>query len=62
MKGTLVVDAPQDFQAWLKERAELAGTGTQATPPASTQRSPDEPQQQQNKQQAAPAVSPTPGG
>ena len=25
MKGTLVVDTPQDYQAWLKERAELAG-------------------------------------
>jgi cytochrome c oxidase subunit II len=32
MKGTLVVDTPQDYQAWLKERAELAGT--QTTPPA----------------------------
>ena len=30
MKGTLVVDTPADYQAWLKERAELAGT-----PPAS---------------------------
>ena len=28
MKGTLVVDTPQDYEAWLKERAELAG-GTQ---------------------------------
>jgi cytochrome c oxidase subunit 2 len=26
MKGTLVVDTPADYQAWLKERAELAGT------------------------------------
>ena len=25
MKGTLVVDTPQDYEAWLKERAELAG-------------------------------------
>ncbi len=25
MKGTLVVDAPEEYQAWLKERAELAG-------------------------------------
>ena len=41
MKGTLVVDTPQDYQAWLKERAELAGT--QATPPAPTQRPPGEP-------------------
>jgi heme/copper-type cytochrome/quinol oxidase subunit 2 len=32
MKGTLVVDTPADYQAWLKERAELAGT--QNAPPA----------------------------
>jgi cytochrome c oxidase subunit 2 len=32
MKGTLVVDTPEDYQAWLKERAELAGT-TQAPAP-----------------------------
>jgi cytochrome c oxidase subunit 2 len=32
MKGTLVVDTPEDYQAWLKERAELAG-GTQAPAP-----------------------------
>jgi cytochrome c oxidase subunit 2 len=25
MKGTVVVDTPADYQAWLKERAELAG-------------------------------------
>ncbi|HSH37733.1 MAG TPA: cytochrome c oxidase subunit II [Chthoniobacterales bacterium] len=30
MKGSLVVDTPEDYQAWLKERAELAGT--QAAP------------------------------
>ena len=41
MKGTLVVDTPQDYQAWLKERAELAGT--QTTPPPPTQRPPGEP-------------------
>jgi cytochrome c oxidase subunit 2 len=41
MKGTLVVDTPQDYQAWLKERAELAGT--QASPPAPTQRPAGEP-------------------
>src|SRR4029077_6173394 len=41
MKGTLVVDTPQDYQAWLKERAELAGT--QTTPPAPAQRPPGGP-------------------
>ena len=25
MKGTLVVDTPADYQAWLKERVELSG-------------------------------------
>jgi cytochrome c oxidase subunit II len=40
MKGTLVVDTPQDYQAWLKERAELSGTQT-APPP--TQRPAGEP-------------------
>src|SRR5258707_13657703 len=41
MKGTLVVDTPQDYQAWLKERAELAGT--QTTPPAPAQSPSGEP-------------------
>jgi cytochrome c oxidase subunit 2 len=40
MKGTLVVDSPADYQAWLKERAELIGT--QAAPPP-TARPPGEP-------------------
>jgi cytochrome c oxidase subunit 2 len=31
MKGSLVVDTPADYQAWLKERAELSGT--QSAPP-----------------------------
>src|SRR6476469_5509610 len=35
MKGTLVVDTPQDYKAWLQERAELAGSA-QAAPPASS--------------------------
>ncbi|HAK06646.1 MAG TPA: hypothetical protein DCO65_05170 [Spartobacteria bacterium] len=40
MKGTLVVDTPEDYQAWLKERAELAGT---QSPPAPAARPPGEP-------------------
>ena len=40
MKGTLVVDEPADYQAWLKERADLAATN--AAPPP-TQRPPGEP-------------------
>ncbi|HEY3602710.1 MAG TPA: cytochrome c oxidase subunit II [Chthoniobacterales bacterium] len=39
MKGTVVVDTPADYQAWLKERAQLAGTPT--APPA-LQRPPGE--------------------
>jgi len=53
MKGTLVVDSPQDYQAWLKERAELAG-GAQGAAPAP---SPGAPQQPQNKP-PAPATKP----
>ena len=73
MKGTLVVDTPQDYQAWLKERAELAG-GTQGAAssqspgapktenaPTQPQPSPGAPQQPKNKP-AAPAPSPNPGG
>ena len=33
MKGMLIVDNPEEYQAWLKERAELAGTP--AAPPES---------------------------
>ncbi len=55
MKGTLVVDTPQDYEAWLKERAELAGSAQSVPSP-----SPGAPQPQ-NKP-AGPAASPTPGG
>lgn len=47
MKGMLVVDNPEEYQAWLKERVELAGS--QAAP-APTERPPGEP-----------PVGPTPG-
>jgi len=40
MKGTLVVDNPPEYQAWLKERAELSGS--QNAPPP-TARPPGEP-------------------
>ncbi len=56
MKGTLVVDTPQDYQAWLKERAELAASA-QAAPPSA---SPGAPQPQSKPPESAP--SPTPGG
>lgn len=47
MKGMVVVDEPAEYQAWLKERAELSGT---QTAPAPTDRPPGEP-----------PVGPTPG-
>ncbi len=40
MKGSLVVDNPEEYQAWLKERAELAGT---QSAPAALDRPPGEP-------------------
>src|SRR3954463_4922378 len=48
MKGTLVVDEPAEYQAWLKERAELMAA-PQSAPPAA-ERPPGEP-----------PVGPTPG-
>jgi heme/copper-type cytochrome/quinol oxidase subunit 2 len=54
MKGTLVVDTPQDYEAWLKERAELSGgaQGAAAAPSPGAQ-------QPQNKP-PAPSASPNP--
>jgi heme/copper-type cytochrome/quinol oxidase subunit 2 len=57
MKGTLVVDTPQDYQAWLKERAELAASA-QAAPAAP---SPGAPQSQGKSAEPAASPSPTPG-
>src|SRR5262249_33816621 len=48
MKGSLVVDTPSDYQAWLRERGELS-----ATPPAA----PPAPQRPAGE----PPVGPTPG-
>jgi heme/copper-type cytochrome/quinol oxidase subunit 2 len=56
MKGTLVVDTLQDYQAWLKERAELAGGAQPATPSPS----PGAQQPQPENKPPAPAASPTP--
>jgi len=58
MKGTLVVDTPQDYQAWLKERAELAASA-QAAPPAP---SPGAPQPQGKPAEPVASPSPKPGG
>jgi cytochrome c oxidase subunit II len=57
MKGTLVVDTPQDYEAWLKERAELAGGTQGAASP-----SPSPAGQQPQSQSPAPTASPSPGG
>jgi heme/copper-type cytochrome/quinol oxidase subunit 2 len=64
MKGTLVVDTPQDYQAWLKERAELADGG-QAAPPtpgapqqSQPQNKPPAPAGKPEQQPAQPAQSP----
>jgi cytochrome c oxidase subunit II len=43
MKGSVVVDTPQDYEAWLKERAEMAAQSAAAppgAPPAGAQPSP----------------------
>jgi len=57
MKGTLVVDTPADYQAWLKERAELAGS--QGAPPADAPKAENPPVKQENKP-AQPGASPVP--
>lgn len=58
MKGTLVVDTPADYQAWLKERAELAGT-TNAPPPL--QRPEGEPGPEKNEGTVPPPGAPKVG-
>ena len=64
MKGSIVVDSPADYQAWLKERAELSGN-TASAPPA-TARPPGEPSggptpPQNENPLASPAPSPAGG-
>ncbi|MEP6822497.1 MAG: cytochrome c oxidase subunit II [Chthoniobacterales bacterium] len=46
MKGSLVVDTPEDYQAWLKERADLSGN---ASAPPPLQRPPGEAPQAPNQ-------------
>jgi cytochrome c oxidase subunit 2 len=48
MKGSVVVDSPEDYQNWLKERADYTKNSPQA--PAPTERPPGEP-----------SIGPTPG-
>src|SRR6266566_8280396 len=69
MKGMVVVDEPAEYQTWLKERAELAGTqnGPSAAPapgqqpPGGAPKTENPAGQPQNKP-AAPPTSPSPGG
>jgi cytochrome c oxidase subunit 2 len=49
MKGMLVVDTPEDFQAWLKERAELAGGGQSPPAPGPLDRPAGEPRVEPNQ-------------
>jgi cytochrome c oxidase subunit 2 len=63
MKGTLVVDTPQDYEAWLKERAELAGGAQPASSPGAPQQpqpqnKPPQPAGKPEQQPAQPAQSP----
>jgi len=59
MKGTLVVDTAADYQAWLKERAELAGS--QGAPPAGAPKTENQAAQPESKP-AVPTASPSPSG
>ncbi|MFN2508144.1 MAG: hypothetical protein ABR589_05170, partial [Chthoniobacterales bacterium] len=68
MKGLLVVDTPAEYQAWLKERAELAGTQNAPSP---GDRPENEPGPDQNRgsvpdpgapKTGDPQASPQPGG
>jgi cytochrome c oxidase subunit II len=54
MKGTLVVDTPADYQAWLKERAELAAPQSASPAPAASPAAP-------KTESKPPAPSPRPG-
>lgn len=51
MRGSLVVDTPEDYQAWLKERAELSGS---QNAPAPAQRPEGEPKSEGNYQGTVP--------
>ena len=62
MKGTLVVDEPAEYQAWLKERAELAGTQSSPAGPAPGTANPSPSGAPEGKpaERSPPAPSPSP--
>ena len=62
MKGTLVVDEPAEYQAWLKERAELAGTSSAPAGPAPGTTAPSGAPQSESKAAPAPSPKASPGG
>jgi len=63
MKGTLVVDEPAEYQAWLKERAELAGTQSAPAGPAPGTANPSPSGAPEGKPAGPqPAPSPSPSG
>src|SRR6476619_1079075 len=57
MKGSVVVDTPQDYEAWLKERNEMAAQSAAA--PTPTQRPPSETGQTTPGAKGVPAPSTT---
>jgi cytochrome c oxidase subunit 2 len=65
MKGMLVVDSPEDYQAWLKERVELSGS--QQTAPAPAEHAPDAPKtanpsSEPERKPGEPPAAPSPSG
>ncbi len=62
MKGTLVVDTPEDYQAWLKERAELAGTQNAPAPAAQPPGQPPAGAPKNENPTAQPETAPSPSG
>jgi cytochrome c oxidase subunit II len=60
MKGTLVVDEPAEYQAWLKERAELAGTQSAPAGPAPGTANPSPSGVPEGKPAEPPPPSPSP--
>ena len=62
MKGTLVVDTPEDYQAWLKERAELAGTQNAPAPAVQPPGQPPAGAPKNENPTAQPATAPSPSG
>ncbi len=61
MRGSLVVDTPADYQAWLKERADLAGSGQAPVAPAPLDRPAGEPGPEKDQGTVPPPGAPKVG-